>query len=88
VRETPLRLTVSAQSATADQRIKSDVEAKLANDPRLSGEIGVEIHGDEVTLTGIVTTPGEADSAALDAQSVDGVSNVQSNLRAQVGEDF
>ena len=38
--------------------------------------------------TGIVTTPGEADSAALDAQSVDGVGNVQNNLRAQVGEDF
>jgi osmotically-inducible protein OsmY len=77
-----------AVAVSPEQRIKSDVEAQLATDPRLSGEIGVQVQGDVVTLTGIVTTTGEADTAALDALSVDGVNNVQNNLRSWVGDDF
>jgi osmotically-inducible protein OsmY len=78
--------TVEAPPATADQLITTQVQDVLRNDPRLSGEIGVETHDSEVTLDGLVTTSGEADRAGRDAESVEGVRAVHDNLKAYVGQ--
>lgn len=71
-----------------DQRITNEVMNKLSNDPRLSGKVGVETDRGQVTLTGLVTTSGEADRAERDAESVDGVTAVSNQVNALVGKDF
>jgi hypothetical protein len=78
-------IVVTAPYQTEDQRITSDVVDVLANDPRLSGKIGVETRYNDVTLSGIVTTPGQARRAARDAQGVYGVRNVTNDLATRVG---
>jgi osmotically-inducible protein OsmY len=78
--------TVDAPPATADQLITTQVQDVLRNDPRLSGEIGVETHDGEVTLNGLVTTSGEADRAGRDAESVEGVRALHDDLKAYVGQ--
>jgi osmotically-inducible protein OsmY len=78
----------SGQPATQDQLITTAVQEKLRNDPSLSGEIGVETNDGDVSLNGLVVTPGEADRAELDALSIDGVKNVENYLKVQVGGDF
>jgi osmotically-inducible protein OsmY len=83
---------VNGQRETPDQRITNDVVDKLSNDPRLSrdsnGDLGVETERGVVDLSGVVTTPGDKDRAESDARSVDGVKDVNDNVRARVGEDF
>lgn len=66
--------------ATDDQRITEDVVDTLASDPRLSGRIGVETQDQNVELSGVVTTAGQARRAERDARSVYGVHDVQNNL--------
>ena len=68
-----------------DRRITDDVVTVLANDPRLSGKIGVETFRNDVTLTGRVSTPGQARIAERDARVVDGVREVRNHLRTSVG---
>ena len=68
-----------------DHRITQDVVYTLANDPYLSGRIGVETRDQEVNLSGYVTTPGQVRRAVRDAKSVAGVRNVTSELRSRVG---
>jgi hypothetical protein len=79
------QIIVTAPYMTEDQRITSDVVDVLANDPRLSGKIGVETRNNDVTLSGVVTTPGQARRAARDAQGVYGVRNVTNDLGTRVG---
>ncbi len=69
-----------------DEAITNDVVDTLASDPRISGNIGVETFRNNVTLTGRVLTPTQAEIAARDAHSVDGVRDVENRLRARVGE--
>ena len=68
-----------------DDRITSDVIGQIATDPRISGVIGVQTENNVVTLDGRVTTPGQARRAEMDAHSVDGVAEVQNQLRTRVG---
>jgi BON domain-containing protein len=68
-----------------DLRITDDVVGVLASDLRLTGKIGVETWRNDVTLTGRVSTPGQARIAERDAKSVDGVRDVRNQLRTSVG---
>ena len=83
---TAIVITAEPDAATDDQAITRAVEDKLRNDPGLEGNIQVITDGNEVTLNGTVTTPGEADRAERDARSIDGVQNVNNYLRMRVGE--
>lgn len=78
-------ITVYSQRATEDELITNDVVNEIANDSRLSGYVGVETQRNDVTLSGLVATPGQAERAARDARNVDGVRNVHNYLRARVG---
>jgi hypothetical protein len=78
-------ITVEAPRLTEDQRITGDVVDTLANDPWLSGRIGVETRDRDVNLTGTVTTPGQIRRAVRGARSVPGVDHVTSELRPRVG---
>jgi hypothetical protein len=78
-------ITVYGSRASEDELITNDVVYQLATDPRLSGKIGVETERNVVTLSGRVTTPGQAEIAARDAKSVDGVSEVRNLVRSRVG---
>ena len=78
-------IVVTAPRADDDLRINQDVVDTLANDPRLSGRIGVETRDQEVELSGVVTTDGQSMRAQRDAMSVYGVRNVQNNLTTRIG---
>jgi hypothetical protein len=78
-------ITVYGERRTEDQLITEDVADAIGNDPRISGYVGVETRRNDVTLTGLVTTPGQADRAGRDARSVDGVRDVHNHIRAKVG---
>jgi len=78
-------ITVTAPPLTQDERITSDVIDVLANDPRLTGRIGVETFRNNVELSGIVTNSGQATIAGRDAQSVPGLMEVRNGLRTRVG---
>jgi osmotically-inducible protein OsmY len=80
--------TVYGQRVTEDQRIKQDVENKIASDPHLNGIVGVETKDGTVTLSGLVTTDGQADRAGRDAESVEGVREVDDGVNAKVGKNF
>jgi osmotically-inducible protein OsmY len=79
------RITIYADRATESQLITRDVVDEIARDPQISGYVGVETRHNDVTLSGLVTTPGQAERAARDARRVDGVRNVSNNVRARVG---
>ena len=68
-----------------DRRITEDVVDVLASDTRVNGKIGVDTWRNDVTLTGRVSTPGQARIAERDAKSVDGVREVRNHLRTSVG---
>ena len=76
---------VTAPRATEDELITSDVVDVLANDPRLSGRIGVETIDRSVELSGIVTSAGQARRAERDAKGVEGVRDVRNNLATRIG---
>jgi osmotically-inducible protein OsmY len=78
-------IEVTAPPLTQDQAINRDVVEILQNNPRLTGKIGVETRDREVTLTGVVVTPGQVYLAANDARSVEGVRYVYNQLRSKVG---
>ena len=78
-------ITVEAPRLTEDQAITNDVVDTLANDPWLSGRIGVETRDRDVNLTGTVGTPGQIRRAVRGAKSVPGVDHVTSELRPRVG---
>ena len=78
-------ITVYGDRRSEDQAITDDVANAIADDPRISGYVGVETLRNDVTLTGLVTTPGQAQRAARDARSVDGVRDVHNYVRARVG---
>ena len=76
---------VTAPPLTQDQAINRDVVEILQRSPRLSGKIGVETKDREVTLTGVVVTPGQVYLAGNEARSVEGVRYVYNQLRSRVG---
>ena len=81
-------VVVTAPALTEDEAITRDVVDTIASNPRISGRIGVETRDNNVNLSGIVGTPGQARSAVRDAQSVPGVRNVESELKSRVGGSY
>jgi hypothetical protein len=79
------QIDVAAPRGSRDQLITEDVADRIANDPAVSGRVGVETYRSDVTLTGRVTSPAQADRAASDARSVPGVRDVNNELRTRVG---
>ena len=80
------RITVRGSRGDEDAAISDDVAYAIASDTRISGRIGVDTERNVTTLTGRVTTRGQADMAARDASAVDGVREVHNLLRARVGD--
>jgi hypothetical protein len=80
-------IVVTAPPATSDDLITGDVVDSIASDPRISGQVGVDTFNGDVTLNGRVGTPQQAERAASDARSVDGVGDVTNYIRARVGEE-
>ena len=78
-------LTIEERRLSEDERIQLVVMDRLANNPRLSGKIGVESNDAVVTLTGFTRTVGQAWHAERDARSVVGVRYVQNQIRPRVG---
>ena len=78
-------IVVTAPRAREDDLITMDVVDRIATDPRISGQVGVDTYRNNVTLTGRVTTPGMVDRAERDAKSVPGVREVENRLRPRVG---
>jgi hyperosmotically inducible periplasmic protein len=67
------------QASAEDLRVMAAVINALSNDSRLSGNIAVQAQDGRVTLTGLVTTSEEIDTAVHDAQDVDGVQDVDTD---------
>lgn len=78
-------ITVEQRRLSEDERIQAVVMDKLANNPRLSGKIGVESRDSVVRLTGYTRTVGQAWHAEREARGVVGVKYVQNEIRARVG---
>jgi hypothetical protein len=78
-------ITVTEQRLTEDQRIQAEVMDKLANNPTLSGKVGVESKDSIVNLSGYLTTNGMVMRANRDAASVVGVRYVVNEIRTKVG---
>lgn len=79
-------IVVTAPPETSDQAINDSVVETIAGDPRISGRIGSDTFNGNVTLNGRVGTPIQAELAARDARSVDGVNDVENRIRPVVGE--
>ena len=81
-------VVVTAPALTQDQAITDDVIDTIASNPGVSGRVAVETRDNNVSLSGVVGTPGQARSVIRDAQSVPGVRNVESGLRTRVGGSY
>jgi hypothetical protein len=79
-------IVVTAPGANSDVLINDDVVTSIASDPRIEGRIGSDTFNGNVTLNGRVGTPIQAELAARDARSVDGVNDVENRIRPVVGE--
>ena len=78
-------ITIEQRRLTLDERIQSGVMDAIYNAPNLGGQIGVESNDARVTLTGWTPTAGQARRAAMYAQGVDGVREVQNLIRPRIG---
>ncbi|MBV8798429.1 MAG: BON domain-containing protein [Alphaproteobacteria bacterium] len=68
----------------SDDRIREDVNDRLTDDPLVdASEIEVSVQGQEVTLSGTVSSRNEKRLAEECAESVSGVKHVQNNLRVK-----
>jgi len=79
-------IIVTAPRASDDVLITDDVVDRIASDPRVSGNIGVDTFRGDVTLTGRTGGTVQKDFAEQDAKSVDGVIGVENYIRPRVGE--
>ena len=78
-------IIVEERRLTEDERIQAEVMDRIAANPRLGGQIGVESRDSVVRLSGWTRTVGQARHAENDARSVYGVKYVQNEIRARVG---
>ena len=81
-------IIVTAPRLNEDQLITRDVIDRIAGNPNISGNIGVETYRRDVTLTGRTVTQGQSDRAESEAKSVDGVRDVNNLIRPRVGGGF
>lgn len=79
------QITVEQRRLSEDERIQLVVMDRLASNPRLSGQIGVESRDSVVTLSGWTRTSGQAWHAEREARSVSGVKYVQNHIRPRIG---
>jgi hypothetical protein len=77
--------TVYGSPADNDAAINADVQDRIASDPYINGHIDVSTRNSDVTLQGLVSTPGQADRAGYRAREVDGVGDIDNQVRARVG---
>jgi|KBSMisStaDraftv2_1062788.scaffolds.fasta_scaffold103617_2 hypothetical protein len=70
---------------TEDQAITNEVIDRIASDPTIHGRVGVDTYMDKVTLSGRVGTPWQAEKAQTHAQNVEGVREVDNQLRSRIG---
>jgi osmotically-inducible protein OsmY len=68
-----------------DAAINADVRDNIASDPYISGHIDASTRNSDVTLQGLVSTPGQVDRAGYRAREVDGVGDIDNQVRARVG---
>lgn len=78
-------IVVVAPRSSRDDLISADVEDRIASDPRIGGVIGVDTYRSNVTLTGRVATEAQKERAQRHAQAVDGVRDVNNEIRSSVG---
>lgn len=78
-------IVVEKQRLTLDESIQAKVMDAIAQAPNISGRIGVESHNAVVTLSGWTTTQAQAQRAVRYAYAVNGVRDVQNEIRARVG---
>lgn len=71
---------------SVDQAITSEVVDRIASNPTISGQIGVETYNRDVTLTGRTVTEGQMERAEREARSVDGVREVHNRIWPRVGK--
>jgi hypothetical protein len=79
-------VTVTAPRPSDDELLRNVVMDRLSSDGRLSGTIGVQAYQHTVSLTGRVLTTGQVDRAGMIAHGVDGVWDVNNDLRTRVGQ--
>lgn len=77
--------TVYGSPADNDAAINADVQDHIASDPYINGHIDVSTRDSDVTLQGLVSTPGQVDRAGYRAREVDGVGDIDNQVRARVG---
>lgn len=77
-------ITVEQRRLTTDERIQAQLMDVLAQSS-VSGKIGVESRDAVVTLSGWTTTSGQAQRVARYAWAIEGVKDVQNEIRARVG---
>ena len=77
-------IIVTAPRMTEDQAITNDVVDRIASDGRISGRVGVETYNSQVTLTGRVRSPVQAERAGSIARSTPGVRDVNNELRSRM----
>jgi hypothetical protein len=83
---TERQIVITAPRLSEQERITDEVIDRIADDSRISGRVGVETsRNNRVTLSGRVGTRLQADRASRHAMSVQGVREVDNQLRAQVG---
>jgi osmotically-inducible protein OsmY len=75
-------------TTVADQRLQNDVMTAISSDSSLDGQISVQAKDGVVTLSGLVTTEGQARQAGMDAENVAGVREVDNGVNALVGQNF
>jgi hyperosmotically inducible periplasmic protein len=76
---------VQDKAMTVDERIQANVIDRIAQMQNVSGKVGVVSNDAVVTLTGLVTTGGQAYRIGKVAYSVDGVRHVDNQIRAKIG---
>lgn len=77
--------TVYGSRGNYDADINADVQDNIAADPHISGHVDVSTRKGDVTLQGLVSTPGQVDRAGYRAREVDGVGDIDNQVRARVG---
>ncbi len=80
-------IVVTAPRPSDDAVIASEVVDRIASDPYVEGNIGVDSFRGRVDLTGRVATTNQVERAETDARGVDGVVDVNNYLRARVGDE-
>ena len=76
---------ITGSRSAEDQAINADVMERIANDPQISGRVGVDTQRNVVTLSGRVATTVQADRAARHAMRTPGVREVDNQLRSHPG---